>query len=183
MLLGICTIQRDRAPWIKEWVCFHYLMGFRKFYFFAHNCIDNTHEVILELTKKFDIKISIRKLFVPDIIIPWFAKGKVKQEMIEWGEILTWNPSTQSGDFVIEPNIPNEWKHYFSCHGSYSLKPVDNNQTRRVVELEFNLRIPLVGVIAERYIADQIKDWYEKEAYALRAMCCNDKGRKETANP
>ena len=59
MLLGICTIQRDRAPWIKEWVCFHYLMGFRKFYFFAHNCIDNTHEVILELAKKFDIKIFV----------------------------------------------------------------------------------------------------------------------------
>ena len=57
MRLGICTIQRDRARWIKEWVCFQYLMGFRKFYFFAHDCVDNTHEVVLELSKKFDIKV------------------------------------------------------------------------------------------------------------------------------
>lgn len=59
MRLGICTIQRDRAPWIKEWVAFHYLMGFRKFYFFAHNCKDNTSEVLVELQKRFDIKAFV----------------------------------------------------------------------------------------------------------------------------
>ena len=59
MRLGICTIQRDRAAWIKEWVTFHYLVGFRKFYFFAHNCKDNTSEVLLELQKKFDIQAFV----------------------------------------------------------------------------------------------------------------------------
>lgn len=57
MQLGITTIQRDRAPWIKEWIAFHYLMGFRKFYFFAHNCKDNTDEILTGLKKHFDIKI------------------------------------------------------------------------------------------------------------------------------
>jgi len=59
MRLGICTIQRDRAPWIKEWVAFHYLVGFRKFYFFAHNCKDNTSEVLLDLQRKFDIQAFV----------------------------------------------------------------------------------------------------------------------------
>lgn len=59
MRLGITTIQRDRAPWIKEWIGFHFLMGFRKFYFFAHNCRDNTREVLDALKKKFNIKIFI----------------------------------------------------------------------------------------------------------------------------
>ena len=149
----------------------------------VHQHIPTLKEVKVIHKEKFDNKISLRKWYKPDISIPWFARNKVKQEMIEWGEILTWNPTSHSGEFVIEPNIPNEWKQYFTCYGSYSLNSIDDNQTRRVVNIEFNLRIPLVGVIAERYIADQIKDWYEKEAYALRAMCCNDKGRKETTNP
>ncbi len=57
MQLGITTIQRDRAPWIKEWVAFHYLVGFRKFYVFLHKCSDNTENILAELKKKIDIKI------------------------------------------------------------------------------------------------------------------------------
>lgn len=59
MRLGICTIQRDRAPWIREWVAFHYLVGFRKFYFFAHKCKDNTAEVIAELQRRYDIQAFV----------------------------------------------------------------------------------------------------------------------------
>ena len=57
MVLGITTIQRDRAPWIKEWIAFHYLVGFKKFYFYAHNCRDNSVEVLQDLKKNFDISI------------------------------------------------------------------------------------------------------------------------------
>lgn len=55
MQLGVTTIQRDRAPWIKEWVVFHYLVGFRKFYIFTHNCKDKTPEIVEGLKKRFDI--------------------------------------------------------------------------------------------------------------------------------
>ena len=57
MKLGITSIQRDRAPWIKEWIAFHYLVGFRKFYIFTHNCSDNTKEILTNLRKNFDVKI------------------------------------------------------------------------------------------------------------------------------
>lgn len=57
--LGITTIQRDRAPWIKEWVAFHYLVGFRKFYIYLHKCSDDTEKILTGLKKKFDIKIII----------------------------------------------------------------------------------------------------------------------------
>lgn len=59
MKLGITTIQRNRAPWIKEWVAFHYLVGFRKFYIYLHNCSDNTKDVLEGLKRKFDIKIFV----------------------------------------------------------------------------------------------------------------------------
>ena len=56
MNLGICTIQRDRARWLDEWVAFHYLVGFRKFYVFAHRCTDETHETLVRLGRHFDIQ-------------------------------------------------------------------------------------------------------------------------------
>jgi hypothetical protein len=59
MKIAICTIQRNRGQWLKEWFAFHYAIGVRKFYFFAHKCTDNTNEVILELKKYFDINAFV----------------------------------------------------------------------------------------------------------------------------
>jgi len=55
--LGICTIQRDRSQWLVEWLAFHYVVGFRKFYFYAHRCIDDTCEKIKKLSSVLDIKL------------------------------------------------------------------------------------------------------------------------------
>jgi hypothetical protein len=55
MQLGLVTIQRNRGPWLVEWVAFHYLMGFRKFYIYAHLCTDNTADILVRLGRKFDI--------------------------------------------------------------------------------------------------------------------------------
>lgn len=55
MQLGLVTIQRNRAPWLLEWFAFHYLVGFRKFYFYAHLCTDNTAELLVKLASKFAI--------------------------------------------------------------------------------------------------------------------------------
>jgi hypothetical protein len=59
MKLGLCTIQRDRGRWVDEWIAFHYLVGFRKFYFFAHRCADDTHQALLRLQKVFDIETFV----------------------------------------------------------------------------------------------------------------------------
>ncbi len=64
MELGIVSIQRDRADWLTEWFAFHYLVGFRKFYLYAHHCKDNTTEVILKLSKK----LAITSFVIPDIM-------------------------------------------------------------------------------------------------------------------
>jgi hypothetical protein len=55
MQLGLTTIQRNRGPWLVEWFAFHYLVGFRKFYFYAHMCTDDTAQILRKLAGKFDI--------------------------------------------------------------------------------------------------------------------------------
>jgi hypothetical protein len=57
MKLGICTIQRDRSRWIAEWCAFHYLVGFRRFCFFAHRCTDETYAVLQRLRRFVDIAV------------------------------------------------------------------------------------------------------------------------------
>ena len=56
MKLGLTAILRDREPYLKEWISFHYLVGFRKFYLYTHKCKDNTIATLNELKKHFDIK-------------------------------------------------------------------------------------------------------------------------------
>lgn len=57
MELGLVTIQRNRAPWLLEWFAFHYLIGFRTFYFYAHLCTDDTVVLLAKLTGKFNVHI------------------------------------------------------------------------------------------------------------------------------
>ena len=57
MRVGICSIQRSRGPWIREWVLFHYLMGVRHFYIGIHKTEDNSVEVLGELSKHISIKV------------------------------------------------------------------------------------------------------------------------------
>jgi len=56
MKLGICTIQRNRGKWIKEWVAFHHVVGITHFYIYLHKCTDNSKEIVTELQKSFNIQ-------------------------------------------------------------------------------------------------------------------------------
>ena len=56
MKLGICTIQRDRAKWLAEWVVFHHLVGFTNFYIYLHKCSDNSREIVAYLQNHFNIQ-------------------------------------------------------------------------------------------------------------------------------
>ena len=57
MRIGVCSLQRNRAPYIKEWVLFHFLLGVRFFYIGLHECDDNSDEILIELSRKINITI------------------------------------------------------------------------------------------------------------------------------
>lgn len=56
MKLGIVSIQKNRAPWLHEWVAFHHLVGFSTFYVFAHNCTDSSTQVLKALAGGYDVR-------------------------------------------------------------------------------------------------------------------------------
>jgi hypothetical protein len=56
MRIGICTIQRNRGKWLKEWVAFHHVVGITHFYIYLHKCTDDSKEVVTQLQKNFNIQ-------------------------------------------------------------------------------------------------------------------------------
>jgi hypothetical protein len=50
--LSICAIFRNEAPYLKEWIEFHRLVGVEHFYLCSHNSQDNYKEVLTPYIKK-----------------------------------------------------------------------------------------------------------------------------------
>ena len=127
MQLGITTIQRDRAPWIKEWIAFHYLVGFRKFYIFLHKCSDNTKKILDELKNKFDIKF-----FIVDENIEVPQRKCYEDSYKNFGHEVDWMAFIDADEFLFPVSsdsmetVLNEFSNkklsaigvYWSCFGS-----------------------------------------------------------------
>jgi hypothetical protein len=123
MTLAICTIQRDRGPWIREWVEFHKIVGFDKFYIFLHNCTDNSYEVVLELSKKYDITIFIVS---NDVNRPQLAAYQYCYH--HFGDLHDWIAFIDGDEFLysptevsIKPTLDNYKQLELSAIGVYWL--------------------------------------------------------------
>lgn len=55
MNLAVTSIQRDRAPYLMEWLAFHLVMGVEHFYLYAHRCTDGTHDLLVKLAQHYPI--------------------------------------------------------------------------------------------------------------------------------
>lgn len=97
--LGLTAILCDRGPYINEWVAFHYLVGFRKFYLYTHRCKDNTIEAINELKKHFDIKsfnVSESAKF------PQFES--YRHSYLQHNHEVDWMAFIDGDEFLFSPN-------------------------------------------------------------------------------
>jgi Glycosyltransferase family 92 len=67
MNLALCSIQKNRGPWLAEWVVFHVMVGVQKFYLYLHGCSDQSLLVATELTRHFDLEVVV----IPgDVVAP-----------------------------------------------------------------------------------------------------------------
>lgn len=55
--IAITSIQRNRGPWVVEWVAFHLLMGFTRFHLYCHKTDDGMTETLLKLSKSYPITV------------------------------------------------------------------------------------------------------------------------------
>ncbi|WP_156876167.1 glycosyltransferase family 92 protein [Rhodoferax saidenbachensis] len=57
MKIAIASIQRNRNPYIIEWIAFHLAMGFNQFYIYCHKTTDGMTEKLLQLGKRYPIHV------------------------------------------------------------------------------------------------------------------------------
>jgi hypothetical protein len=102
MNLAICTIQRDRGRWLQEWISFHYVVGFRKFYIFLHSCTDDSEKILDKLSRFFDISY----FSVPDETErPQLAVYQYCYK--NFGDQHDWMAFIDGDEFLFSPNSIN----------------------------------------------------------------------------
>ncbi len=57
MKVAIASIQRNRNPYIAEWIAFHLAMGFNQFYIYCHKTTDGMTETLVRLAQHFPITV------------------------------------------------------------------------------------------------------------------------------
>ena len=57
MTIAITSIQRDRNPWIVEWLAFHLLAGFEHFYLYCHKSGDGLTQTLQRLARHYPITV------------------------------------------------------------------------------------------------------------------------------
>ena len=156
MQLGICTIQRNRATWLAEWVAFHYVVGFRKFFIYLHKCTDNSAEAVLALQGAFDIECFT----IPDDTDrPQLAS--YQHAYNSFGHTVDWMAFIDGDEFLFPTNddtlleVLIEFQYrpisalgvWWSCFGSsgHIKEPdglvIDNYQYRAALDFEANRHI------------------------------------------
>lgn len=64
--LSICAVYRDEAPYLREWVMFHHIVGVERFYLYNHASADD-HRAALEPFVEADL-VDLRDW--PDVVAP-----------------------------------------------------------------------------------------------------------------
>lgn len=100
--------------------------------------------------------------------VPVFAKKIVTREMFAWGESSTYHLKAHEAAWSVSPSKP-EWKH-FQAQGKYKLVQAGQGKTKRTVEGELELRVPVVQKMAERAILGEVRRMFDAEAETLREM-------------
>ena len=64
MTHAITSIQRNRAPWLLEWLAFHMVVGFDRFYIYLHRCEDGSAELLTRLARHYPVQGHVINLDV-----------------------------------------------------------------------------------------------------------------------
>lgn len=102
--------------------------------------------------------------------VPVFAKKVVTRDMLSWDESSTYDLKQHAAAWSVRPNVKPEWQKYFQAEGKYRLVSTERGKTRRSVEGELFLRVPIVQKMAERAILGEVRRMFDAEAETLKEM-------------
>ncbi|MGI9211396.1 MAG: glycosyltransferase family 2 protein [Methylococcaceae bacterium] len=97
MILAITSIQRNRNPWIVEWLAFHMLAGFNRFYIYTHKCTDGMTETLLRLAQHYPVTVHPLEMDeLPQLV--------AYQHAIEhYTSVVDWMAFIDGDEFLFSP--------------------------------------------------------------------------------
>lgn len=102
--------------------------------------------------------------------LPGPAAAVVGGETVSWDEESDWNPDTHTWDITIKPHVAQD---KFSATGTMAFIE-DGETTVRRVEVDVEVKVPFVGRLVEKVIADGMKQTMQAEADKLREYLENN---------
>lgn len=106
--------------------------------------------------------------FVARITPPLFGRV-IEGDDLEWREEVTWSLDEHAGTFRVRPNLAPRRAEVFRCEGTYRLEP-DGGGTRRIVEVEIEVDLRVVGPTIERVVEAPLPAHFRVEAEVLERL-------------
>ncbi len=124
--IAIASIQRNRNPYIVEWIAFHLAMGFNQFYIYCHKTTDGMTQTLLRLGRQYPIHVlALEEDNYPQIIAyqhAWNSFGKSVDWLafIDGDEFLfpTQAASIQDALAPYDDKPLSALGVYWKCYGS-----------------------------------------------------------------
>ena len=106
--LAVCAIMKNEAPYVKEWIDYHRLVGVKRFYIYDNESTDNMREVL-------------RPYIEHGILVYKYQEGYAQQNpvynecMHNYGDKIKWLGFIDTDEFVVpveKNNIPDLLQDY-----------------------------------------------------------------------
>jgi Protein of unknown function (DUF2505) len=104
-----------------------------------------------------------------NVKIPGFARPYVTPEMLGWNEESSYDLESHFANWSIVPHVKPAWRKFFSSRGTYRLMRTRDG-SRRVIEGELSLEVPVAKQVAERAILREVRKAFDAEASALHDL-------------
>jgi hypothetical protein len=123
--------------------------------------------------QKHDLKNgSLKRIWFyrANVRVPKLAKAYLTPDKLGWEEVSTYDLKKHGSRWKIVPNFKPAWRKYFSATGTSTLEKMGEYETRRVIEGDIELRVPVVKKVAEAMILAEVRKAFEAEAETLRTL-------------
>jgi hypothetical protein len=114
MKLGITSIQRNRGPWIVEWLAFHMLVGFNRFYVYAHKTDDGMTQTLLRLARHYPVTVHALDVHAQAQLLAY------RHAWSAYGAEVDWMAFIDGDEFLF----PTACEHIGQALAPYAAQPL-----------------------------------------------------------
>ncbi|MCC6557840.1 MAG: DUF2505 family protein [Polyangiaceae bacterium] len=100
--------------------------------------------------------------------LPIFKGYDVARDAMCWEEEVTYRLADHASIWSVAPR--EQWRRYFRSEGTYKLERLPGGRTRRRVEGDIEIRLPVIGALVERMALAEVRKTYDAEADTLRDL-------------